>query len=81
LINGGFMIRPIIHTEYPNPPTGHSVTRFDHCPCFLGRQSLLAPDPICWFCKFAAFDMFSDKLPESGICKHSNGLKEREARI
>ena len=59
-----------IHKEHERPPTGQTVTRFDHCPCFAERQSLLAPDPICWFCKFAAFDLFSDKLPERGVCKH-----------
>ena len=58
------------HKEYTSPPTGQPVTRFDHCPCFAERRSLLAPDPICWFCKFAAFDLFSDKLPECGICRH-----------
>ena len=59
-----------VHTEYATPPTGQTVTRFAHCPCFAARNSLLAPDPICWFCRFAAFDLFSDKLPESGICRH-----------
>ena len=59
-----------IHTEYEHPPTGQAVTRFDHCPCFEGRQSLLAVDPICWFCRFAAFDFFSDRLPEGGRCCH-----------
>ena len=58
------------HAGYGRPPTGQSVTRFDHCPCFAERRSLLAPDPICWFCRFAAFDLFSDKLPEHGICKY-----------
>ena len=58
------------HAEYGRPPTGQSVTRFDHCPCFAERKSLLAPDPICWFCRFAAFDLFSDKLPEHGMCKY-----------
>ena len=61
---------PDIHKEHERPPTGQTVTRFDHCPRFAGRQSLLAIDPICWFCKFAAFDLFSDKLPEYGVCKH-----------
>ena len=56
-------------TEYIKPPGGQTISRFDHCPGFSGRQSLLAIDPICWFCKFAAFDLFSDKLPECGICK------------
>jgi hypothetical protein len=59
---------PDTHKEYTSPPTGQPVTRFDHCPCFAERRSLLAPDPICWFCKFAAFDLFSDKLPECGVC-------------
>ena len=63
-------MNPHNRTEYTNPPTGQTVSRFDHCSCFAGRQSLLAIDPICWFCKFAAFDLFSDKLPESGVCKH-----------
>ena len=59
-----------IHKEYARPPTGQTVTRFDHCPCFAERRSLLAPDPICWFCRFAVFDLFNDKLPECGVCKH-----------
>ena len=59
-----------IHREYHSPSTGAKVTRFDHCPSFAERKSLLAPDPICWFCKFADFDMFSDKLPECGVCNY-----------
>lgn len=55
-------------TEYGSPPTEQAITRFDHCPCFDGRKSLLAIEPICWFCKFAKFDLNSDKLPESGVC-------------
>lgn len=58
-------------TEYVKPPTDKTVGRFDHCPCFDGRKSLLAIDPICWFCKYARFDLLSDKLPENGICKYS----------
>ena len=69
---------PDIHKEHERPPTGQTVTRFDHCPCFAERRSLLAIEPICWFCKFAAFDLFSDKLPESGICKHPEIQKESE---
>ena len=61
---------PDIHAEHLHPPAGQKVTRFDHCPCFEERQSLLAIEPICWFCKFAAFDLFSDKLPERGVCKY-----------
>lgn len=51
-------------------PTDQPITRFDHCPCFVERKSMLAADPICWFCKFAEFDLFSDKLPECGVCRH-----------
>ena len=61
---------PDIHREYESPPTGQAVTRFDHCPCFAERRSLLAIDSICWFCRFAVFDLFSDKLPEKGMCKY-----------
>ena len=72
---------PELHTEYTVPPAGQSVTRFDHCPCFCGRESLLAIDPICWFCKFAAFDLFSDKLPEHGVCKYPNEQHARKETI
>ena len=58
------------HTEFSTPPTRKNVSRFDHCPCFSARSSLLATEPICWFCRFAKFDLFADKLPESGVCKH-----------
>lgn len=68
---------PDIHAEHLHPPTGQKVTRFDHCPCFEERQSLLAIEPICWFCKFAAFDLFSDKLPECGVCKHPEEQHEK----
>jgi len=71
-------VRPDNHTVYANPPTGQTVTRFDRCPCFEERPSLLAADPICWFCRFAAFDLFSDKLPDCGVCKHPEVQKERE---
>ena len=59
-----------IHTEYTSPPIGQTVTRFDHCLNFQERDSLFVIDPICWFCKYAAFDLFNDKLPESGVCKY-----------
>ena len=59
-----------VGSEFLVAPTGQPITRFDHCPCFAERSSLLAPDPSCWFCRFAAFDLFSDKLPECGICRH-----------
>jgi len=67
-----------IHTEFAIPPTGQTVTRFDHCPCFFERRSLLAIDHICWFCRFAAFDLFSDKLPESGICRYPQPQNREE---
>ena len=63
-------------TEYVNPPTDKTVSRFDNCPCFNGRKSLLAIEPICWFCKYARFDLFSDKLPENGTCKYPKTGKD-----
>ncbi|MBE7066507.1 MAG: hypothetical protein E7385_03030 [Ruminococcaceae bacterium] len=58
------------HIEFSTPPTEQTISRFDHCPCFAARRSLLAAEPICWFCRFAKFDLFADQLPESGICKY-----------
>ena len=54
---------------------GQEITQHTTCPCFAGRRSLLAIEPICWFCRFAAFDLFSDQLPESGTCKHPEEQK------
>ena len=48
--------------------SGQQVTRSTTCPCFSGRKSILAIEPICWFCKFASFDLKDDKLPERGLC-------------
>jgi len=48
--------------------SGQEITRHTTCPCFAGRQSLLAIEPICWFCKYAGFDLKSHKLPAQGIC-------------
>ena len=72
---------PDIHTEHIAPPTGEKVTRFDHCPRFAERQSLLAIDPICWFCRYGDFDLFSDKLPECGVCRYPNEQKCRKETI
>ena len=44
------------------------ITRYDTCPYFSKRQSILAIEKICWFCRFAGFDLKDDKLPEHGIC-------------
>ncbi len=48
--------------------SGHNIVRNDTCPCFSPRKSLLAIEPICWFCKYAGFDLRDDKLPEQGVC-------------
>lgn len=50
--------------------SGQIITRSATCPCFVGRKSLLAIEPICWFCKYASFDLNDDKLPETGTCKY-----------
>ena len=62
------------------PPTDETVSRFDNCPCFEGRKSLLAIEPICWFCRYAKFDLNSDKLPESGVCKYPEIQNEKEKK-
>ena len=50
--------------------SGQNVTRSTTCPCFSGRKRILAIEPICWFCRFAAFDLKDDKLPEQGVCHY-----------
>jgi hypothetical protein len=74
-------MHPDIYTEYTNPPIGQTVIRFDRCPCFEKRRSLIRIDPICWFCKFAAFDLFSDKLPESGVCKYPENQESARYKV
>ena len=69
------------HTEYGSPPTEQAITRFDCCPCFDGRKSLLPIEPICWFCKYAFFDLNSDKLPESGVCKYPEIQNQKEIKL
>jgi hypothetical protein len=70
----------IKYTEYVKPPTDKMVSRFDNCPYFDGRKSLLAIEKICWFCKYAKFDLNSDKLPETGICKYPEIQEEKGAK-
>jgi hypothetical protein len=48
--------------------SAQKITRYDTCPCFSKRKSILAIEKICWFCRFAGFDLKDDKLPEQGIC-------------
>ena len=69
------------HNEYSTPATENTVSRFDNCPCFEGRKSLLAIEPICWFCKYAFFDLNSDKLPESGVCKYPEIQNHKEIKL
>ena len=73
---GYFSMNMKKHTEFSTPPIGSEVSRFDHCPCFSARRSLLATEPICWFCKYADFDLKDDKLPEKGICKYPKIQKD-----
>ena len=60
---------------------GQSVSRSDTCACFAGRKSLLAIEPICWFCKYAAFDLKSDKLPDRGFCRYPTEQFRKEEKI
>lgn len=50
--------------------SGQIIARSATCSCFSARKSLLAIEPICWFCKYADFDLKDDKLPETGTCKY-----------
>ena len=52
------------------PYTDKEITRQTTCSCFKGRQSLLAIEPICWFCRYAKYDLESNNLPQMGICKY-----------
>lgn len=56
--------------------SGQEIKRSDTCPCFAGRKSILAIEPICWFCRFAGFDLKDDKLPERGVCRYSEKQNE-----
>jgi hypothetical protein len=58
--------------------SGQQITRSTTCPCFSGRKSLLAIEPICWFCKFAGFDLKDDKLPERGVCCYPEEQERKE---
>ena len=58
--------------------SGQEITRNNTCPCFAGRKSLLAIEPICWFCKYAGFDLKDDKLPERGTCLYPKEPNERK---
>ena len=60
--------------------SGQQILRSSTCPCFAGRESLLAIQPICWFCKFAGFDLKADKLPESGVCCYPEEQKREETK-
>ena len=58
--------------------SGQEIMRSDTCPCFSGRKSILAIEPICWFCKYAGFDLRNDKLPEKGTCYYPVAQEERK---
>ena len=57
---------------------GQAIARADSCPCFSARKSLLAIEPICWFCRFAGFDLRDDKLPERGTCRYPEEQTRKE---
>ena len=56
--------------------SGQIITRSATCSQFDARKSLLAIETICWFCKYADFDLKDDKLPEKGICKYPEIQKD-----
>ena len=58
--------------------SGQVITRTTTCPCFAGRKSILAIEPICWFCRYAGFDLNDDKLPERGTCRYPDEQYRKE---
>ena len=46
------------------------VSRTSGCVLFEERRSILHVEPVCWFCKYAQFDLSTDELPENGICRY-----------
>ena len=58
--------------------TGKEITPKGTCPYFTGRKSILAIEPICWFCRYAGFDLNDDKLPEKGVCLHPKDQTGKE---
>ena len=59
---------------------GQVITNSGTCPQFSARKSLLAIEPICWFCKFAGFDLKDDKLPERGICCYPEEQEREDSK-
>lgn len=59
---------------------GQEITQHTTCPCFAGRRSLLAIEPICWFCRYASFYLKSDKLPERGFCCYPEEQRGKEGK-
>jgi hypothetical protein len=57
--------------------SGQEIKLHDTCPCFSARKSILAIERICWFCRFAGFDLKEDKLPEWGTCLYKKETKRR----
>ncbi len=67
------------HIEKENlSKSGQEITRDTTCPCFEGRKSMFAIEPICWFCRYAGFDLNDDKLPERGTCCYPKEQKGKE---
>lgn len=52
------------------PYRGKEITRFTLCPCFKQRKYSLGGDTICWFCVYAEYDLTSEELPTTGICRY-----------
>ena len=51
---------------------GKEITRHTACENFAPRKSILSGDKVCWFCRYADFDISEEQLPEDGICKYPN---------
>lgn len=49
---------------------GKEITRHTTCPCFAQRAFSLGSDRICWFCQYAEYDLSTEELPKTGICRY-----------
>lgn len=49
---------------------GKEITRHTTCPCFAQRAFSLGSDRICWFCQYAQYDLSTEELPKTGICRY-----------
>ena len=48
------------------------ISRTNLCGHFVPRHSFVPIEQVCWFCRYAQFDLSAEQLPENGQCKYPN---------